>query len=86
MQFAILTDARSVASILVLFKSGYGNELAQICRGFGEDSDEAAIGALEAKLSRCPISDQRDQARLVVDHAKQIAEQFVKDFGRLEGA
>ena len=65
--------------------SGYGNELTQIFRGFGEDSDEAASGAPEAKLNQCPTSDQRDQARLAVEHAKQTAEQFVKDFGRLEG-
>jgi hypothetical protein len=33
--------------------------------------------SLEAKLNQCPTSDQRDQARLAVDHAKQIAEQFI---------
>ena len=33
-----------------------------------------------------PPSDQRDQARLAVEEAKQTAEQFVKDFGGLEGA
>jgi hypothetical protein len=66
--------------------SRYGNELIEIFRGFGEDRDEEATGALEAKLNRCPPSDQRDQARLAVEEAKQTAEQFVKDFGGLEGA
>jgi hypothetical protein len=66
--------------------SRYGNELIEIFRGFGEDRDEEATGALEAKLNRWPPSDQRDQARLAVEEAKQTAEQFVKDFGGLEGA
>jgi hypothetical protein len=65
--------------------TGFGSELAEIFRDFGEETDEEATDALEAKLSRCPTSDQRDQARLAVDHAKQIADQFVKDFNRLEG-
>ena len=66
--------------------SGYGNELTEIFRGFGEDKDQEATGALEAKLSLCPNSDERNQARLAVEQAKQTAEQFVKDFSRLEGA
>lgn len=65
--------------------TGYGNELTEIFGGFGEERDEEATGTLEAKLNRCPGSDQRAQARLAIEHAKQIAEQFVKDFGRLEG-
>jgi hypothetical protein len=65
--------------------SGYGNELTEIFRGFGEDRDEEATGALEAKLNQYPTSDQRDQARLAVEHAKETAEQFIKDFSRLEG-
>lgn len=59
--------------------------ITEIFRGFGEDMDEEATDALEAKLSRCPTSNQRDQARLAVEHAEQNAEQFVKDFNRLEG-
>jgi hypothetical protein len=66
--------------------SRYGNELTEIFRGFGEDKDEEATGILEAKLNRCPSSDQREQARLAVEHAKQTAEGFSKDFGRLDGA
>jgi hypothetical protein len=53
--------------------TGYGNELTEIFRGFGKEKNEEATGALEAKLNRCPSSDQRDQARVAVDHAKQIA-------------
>jgi hypothetical protein len=66
--------------------SSYGDELTEIFRGFGEDRDEEVTETLVAKLNRCPSSGQRDQARLAVEHAKQTAEQFVKDFSRLEGA
>ena len=66
--------------------SRYGDELTEIFHGFGEDRDEEASRTLEAKLNLCPNSDRRDQAQLAVEHAKQTAEQFVKEFGRLEGA
>jgi hypothetical protein len=66
--------------------SRYGDELIEIFRGFGEDRDEEATAALEAKLKLCPNSDQRDQARMVVEQANETAERFVKDFGRLDGA
>jgi hypothetical protein len=59
--------------------SGYGKELTEIFRGFGEDGDEEAAETLEAKLSLCPNSDQRDQTRLAVEHAKKTAEQFIHD-------
>ena len=65
--------------------STYGDELAETFRDFGEDRDEEVTGALEAKLNECPASDHRDQARLAVEHAKRTAEQFIKDFSRLEG-
>jgi hypothetical protein len=45
-------------------ESRYGNQLIEIFRSFGEDRDEEATGALEAKLNRCPPSDQRDQRAL----------------------
>lgn len=35
---------------------------------------------------RPPDADQRDQAVTPVENAKQIAEQFIKDFGRLKSA
>jgi hypothetical protein len=63
----------------------YGEELTRIFQGFGENRDQEASGMLEAKLKLCPKSDQRDQACLAVQRAQQIAEQFVKDFGGLEG-
>lgn len=50
--------------------NGHGDELTEIFRGFGEERDQEATGALETKLSRCPASDQRDQARVAVEHAK----------------
>lgn len=65
--------------------SGYGNELTEIFHGFGEDEDEEIARILEAKLSRCPSSEQRSLALKVVEQARQIAEQFVKDFGGLDG-
>ena len=66
--------------------SGYGNELMEIFRSFGEGRDEEVTEMLNAKLNRCPSSGQRDQACLAVDQAKETAEQFIKDFGRLDGA
>jgi hypothetical protein len=47
--------------------TSYTNEVTEIFRGFGEDRDEEAMGALEAKLNRCPTSDQRNQAHLAVE-------------------
>jgi hypothetical protein len=64
----------------------YGDELTRIFQDFGENRDQKASGMLEAKLNLCPKSDQRDEAHLAVERAQQIAEQFIKDFGRLEGA
>ena len=66
--------------------NGYGDELTEIFRGFGEDRDEEVTETVEAKLNGCPSSNQRDQAQLAIEQAKEIAEQFIKDFGRLEGA
>jgi hypothetical protein len=54
-----------------------GEELTRIFHDFGEDKDHDASGMLEAKLNLCPKSDQRDQTRLAVERAQQIAEQFV---------
>jgi hypothetical protein len=63
----------------------YWRELTETFLGFGEDKDEEATESLEARLSRCRNVGERDQAVTAVENAKQIAEQFVKDFGRLEG-
>ena len=66
--------------------NSYGNELTEVFRGFGENRDEEVSKTLEAKLNRCRSSDQQDQARLAVEQAKETAERFIKDFGRLDGA
>jgi hypothetical protein len=84
------TARRAMPALLELAKgqetnSVYGNELTEIFRGCGEDRDEVATGTLEAKLRLCPNSKQRDQARLAITQAKETAEQFIKDFGQLDG-
>jgi hypothetical protein len=63
----------------------YGEELIDIFQDFGEDKDEEATATLEAKLHQCMSSYRREEALRVVEHARQTAVQFVKDFGRLEG-
>jgi hypothetical protein len=40
---------------------------------------------LDDKLDRCRSSGQQDQVRVAVERARQIAEQFIEDVGRLEG-
>ena len=77
---ALLQNAKGLKS-----DSTYGEELTEIFRGFGEDRDEEATVTLESELYRCPTSDRRDQARTAVELARQIAAQFVKDFGGLDG-
>ena len=85
-KIAYYTAARKAMPALLQMAKGqksdtsYANEITEIFRGFGEDRDEEAMGALEAKLNRCPTSDQRNQARLAGERAKQTAEQFVEDF------
>jgi hypothetical protein len=59
--------------------------LTEIFRGFGEDRDEEVAGILDSKLDVFPASDQRSQARSAIDHATQVADQFIKDFEALEG-
>src|SRR5260370_25770149 len=66
--------------------SRYGSELTEIFRGFREDRDEEATGTLETKLEICGNSERRDKALLAVERAKETAEQFTKDFGRLDAA
>jgi hypothetical protein len=60
-------------------------ELTKIFRGFGEDQDEEAVAALENRLGACPASEDSEKARSAIDSARQVAEQFVKDFGQMEG-
>ena len=65
--------------------SSSGGELTEIFRNFGEDRDKQATGILDNKLNLCPASEHWSQARTAIDHARQIADQFIKDFGALEG-
>jgi hypothetical protein len=60
-------------------------ELTEIFRGFGEDQDKEVSVVLEEKLAACPGSDEREKARSAIDSARQVAEQFVKEFGQMEG-
>jgi hypothetical protein len=66
--------------------SPYGNKLTEIFSGFGDDKDEGTTEMLNAKLGRCPNSDERDKARRAIEQAKETAQQFVEDFGGLDGA
>jgi hypothetical protein len=59
-------------------------ELTEIFRCFGDDQDEEASADLEGKLGACPISNESEKARSAIDHARHVAEQFVKDFGQME--
>lgn len=63
----------------------YGEELAGIFRDAGEDRDKEVTATLEAKLHQCMSSYRQAEALRAVEHARQIAEQFIEDFGRLEG-
>ena len=66
--------------------SHFGEDLMKIFRGFGEDADQEATVTLESKLNRCPETAKRSEAHKAVEQARQAAEQFIKDLGRLEGA
>jgi hypothetical protein len=64
----------------------YGEDLIELFRGSGEEEDEESTVMLMSKLRGCENSNQVTQARKTIENAQQIAEQFLKDFGRLEGA
>jgi hypothetical protein len=64
----------------------YGQDLIELFRGFGEEEDEEATVMLMSKLRGCETSYQLIQVRKAVEDARQSAEQFLKDFGRLDGA
>ena len=68
-------------------KSGsrYGGDLIELFRGAGDEEDEQATVILLSKLRGCDNSKQTIQDRKAVENAQQVAEQFLKDFGRLEG-
>jgi hypothetical protein len=64
----------------------YGEDLIELFRGFGDEEDAEATVLLILKLRRCENSDKTAQLRKAVEDAQQIAEEFLEDFGRLEGA
>ena len=88
---AYYTAARQAMPALLQMAKGektdsrYGQELTEIFQGYSEDKDQMATIILEAQLDRCPSSEKRDAALVAIERARQIAEQFVNDFGRLEG-
>jgi hypothetical protein len=66
--------------------SKYGGDLIELFRGSGDEEDEHATVILLSKLRGCENLDQEIEARNAVENAQQVAEQFLKDFGQLEGA
>jgi hypothetical protein len=64
----------------------YGEDLIELFRGFGDDENAEATVLLVSKLRGCENSDRSAQLRKAVEEAQQIAEEFLEDFGRLEGA
>ena len=58
-----------------------GEDLIELFRGSGQEADEEATGMLLSKLRGC--DNGREQQ--AVQDAERVAEQFLKDFGRLDG-
>ena len=89
---AYYKEARQAMPSLVQMIKGdktdkrYGEDLIELFDGFGDEEDEEATVILMSKLRECETSYQLFQVRKAVDDAKRVAEQFLKDFGRLEGA
>ena len=82
---------RAMAALLQLVKgektdSGYGQDLIELFRGFGEDEDQEATIMLESRLRRCGYSVESLRARKSIEDARQSAERFLNDFRHLEGA
>jgi hypothetical protein len=82
---------RAIPALLQLVKgektdSGYGQDLIELFRGFGEDEDQEATIFLESRLRRCGDSVESFRARQAIEDARQTAERFLKDFRRLQGA
>lgn len=65
--------------------TGYGQDLIELFRGFGEDEDQEATIMLESKLRRCGYSVEPLRARKAIEDAQQSAERFLNDFRRLQG-
>ena len=81
---------RALPALLELVKgektdSGYGQDLIELFRGFGEDEDQEATIMLESMLRRCGNSLESLRARKAIEDARQSAERFLNDFRRLQG-
>ena len=82
---------RAMPALLQLVKgektdSGYGQDLIELFRGFGEDEDQEATMILESRLRRCGYSVESLRARQAIEDARRSAERFLNDFRHLEGA
>jgi hypothetical protein len=82
---------RALPALLELVKgektdSGYGQDLIELFRGFGEDEDQEATIMLESMLRRCGNSLESLRARKAIEDARQSAERFLDDFRHLQGA
>ena len=82
---------RAMPALLQLVKgekadSGYGQDLIELFRGFGEDEDQEATMMLESRLRRCGYSVESLRARKSIEDARQSAERFLNDFRHLQGA
>jgi hypothetical protein len=65
--------------------TGYGQDLIELLRGFGEDEDQEATIMLESRLRRCGYSVESLRARTAIEAARQSAERFRNDFRHLQG-
>jgi hypothetical protein len=90
-KIAYYDAARAAMPALLQLARGEGSgtteekELTEIFQGFGEDQDEEASAFLENKLGECPTSEEREKTLSAINRARKVAEQFVKDFGQMEG-
>jgi hypothetical protein len=65
--------------------SGYGQDLIELFRGFGDDEDQEATILLESKLRRCGYSVEPLRGCKAIEDARQSAERFINVFRRLQG-
>ena len=88
---AYYTAARQAMPFLIQMAKGertdtrYGEDLIALFFGSGEEDGEQATVLLLSKLRACEGFNQGCQEREAVKDAEKIAEQFLKDFGQLEG-
>jgi hypothetical protein len=55
-------------------------EVIETVRGRGGDVNEEATITLESRVNRCPDSIERKRVWRAIEHARQVEEQFLKDF------